>query len=499
MPEHLIPFDDATSDLLACAAYIAESIRSGDGRAAAMEAIVPVYLARSEVDLAAELANTVDDSYMRDRLLIRVAEKCAEIDDVEYALQLAEAIEDHGPRSHALETIGIKRATAGDFETARSIAERLDHPEFVLAAIAARQVESGDRPGAEATLDEIEFPAARVTGLEEIAAAAHRKGDSERALETANRAVLAAGDIPHDEERTQALCGLGNLFIEMGRNDRAIETYESARANAELIDNVHRDPLLALAAAGFSRAGSVDLADRALDMISDKTSLASGLLSFAREHARKGENAESAEVLEEAIAILRSQKEKETRDTKAKNNLHSLIAAQFAGVGGGERAIEVAAEINDEATQVSALSQIARVLVQRNDTESARMAIRAIPDDASRVFALIEMSDAYLKNGEIEAATAALSEAAELAETVPQLSSRSSAYNEIAKRFYQHGDLEKFNTAAGKSLETIRSIRDDSIRSVALAEFSSLYTPDDLKIGPVEKQLIAGLAGSAGN
>ena len=42
-----------------------------------MEEIVPYYLAKGALDLAAELANTVDDSFARDRLLMSVADECA--------------------------------------------------------------------------------------------------------------------------------------------------------------------------------------------------------------------------------------------------------------------------------------------------------------------------------------------------------------------------------------------------------------------------------------
>src|SRR6476661_7063108 len=114
MSEHLIPFEDAASDPLACAAYIAEAIRSGDGRASAMEAVVPHFVRRGDVDLAAELANTVDDPYTRDRLLIKVAEKCAEIDDVNYAVQLADAVDDRGLRLQALESIGLRCASRSE-------------------------------------------------------------------------------------------------------------------------------------------------------------------------------------------------------------------------------------------------------------------------------------------------------------------------------------------------------------------------------------------------
>ena len=44
MSEHFISFADAESDLLFCAAYLAERITSVDGHAEAMTAVVPLYL-----------------------------------------------------------------------------------------------------------------------------------------------------------------------------------------------------------------------------------------------------------------------------------------------------------------------------------------------------------------------------------------------------------------------------------------------------------------------
>ena len=96
MPEHFISREEAESDLLACATYLGESIETADGHAESMLAVVPRYLAKGNVDLAAELANTVDDPFSRDKLLIAVSIKCAEIDDDEYALQLIDALDDHG-------------------------------------------------------------------------------------------------------------------------------------------------------------------------------------------------------------------------------------------------------------------------------------------------------------------------------------------------------------------------------------------------------------------
>ncbi len=57
MSEHQINIEDANSDLLACAAFLAESIKSSDGHAEAMKEIVPRYLAKGDVDIAAGLAD----------------------------------------------------------------------------------------------------------------------------------------------------------------------------------------------------------------------------------------------------------------------------------------------------------------------------------------------------------------------------------------------------------------------------------------------------------
>ena len=63
MPEHFISRNKAEGDLLSAAAFLAENIKSADGHAEAMKAIVPLYLAKGDVDLAAELANKVGEPF----------------------------------------------------------------------------------------------------------------------------------------------------------------------------------------------------------------------------------------------------------------------------------------------------------------------------------------------------------------------------------------------------------------------------------------------------
>ena len=480
---------------MAAAAYLAETIGSADGYGEAMSAVVPVYLKREDVDTAAELANTVDDTYTRDRLLTQVAERCAELNDDEYATQLAEAVEDVGLRSQAYERVALKKAMAGQFDVARDMAGEIAHPDFVFAGIAVKQAEDGDAIGANATLNSIEFPNARVHASLEIATALIASGNADAAAAHLENAGTAAGEIEHNEERLRALVEVGNLFLDAERNDRAVETFDKARSDAEALDNIHRDSFMAAAAAGLFRAGSLELADRALDLVADKTQTASCLLSYAREYWRRDEKAEAMDALEEAYAILKSQRDNETRSSKARYELFTSIAAQFAGFEKGERAIEIAHAIETEAEQTSGLTQVAEILTIRKEDEQARHAIQAIGDDADRAIALIRMSDARTKNGDAEGAAQLLDEAAHLAETVPQLSARSTAYNEIARRYAMHGDQQKAAEVSEINLRTIGTIRDDSRRVTALTEMAELFADSRIELSQGLSDVLVRLLG----
>ena len=493
MSDHLISFADAQSDLLSCAAYLAEAIQSREGRAQAMMAVVPQYLAKGDVDMAAELANTVDDPFVRDRLLIAVAERCAAADDDEYALQLAEAIEDFGLQSQARERIALKLAANGKFEKAREVGDTIDHRDTVLAGIVIKQHADGDESAALQTVGEIVFAGSSVHALMAMTAADIEAEEFERSVELLEKALVPAEDIEHDEEKIRAFIDIGNTFIAAKRNDRAIETLDKARGFADVLDNIHRDNFLGGVSLGFLRAGSLELADRTLDSVKDKTQIASCLLGFAREFWRRDEKTEALEALEEGYAILRSQHETETRDSKAKFALFAAIAAQFAGFEKGERAIGIAQEIVDENESMNAMGQIAQILTIRKDDELARQALDSISDDVYRMFALIRVSDAAAENDESEKAVAFLEEAYALAEGVPQLASRSSAFVEFAKRFVQFGNSDWAREISLENLQTISTILDESTRAAAIANLAELYDETNLEINPAESEILQTL------
>lgn len=490
MAEHLITIEDARADLLACAAFLAENIKSSDGHSEAMSKILPYYLAKNEVDAAAEFANTVDDPFMRDKMLITVAEKCAAIDDDEYALQLVEAIEDYGLQLQGLERLVHQKAAKGEYEKAFEIADQLQHSEFAHAEIAIKQAEAGNEAGAAEIIENIEFPSAKVAAWQSIAANLIAKDENEKAVELLNNASSESLSIEHPEEKIRALIDAANLFIEAKRNDRAIETFDKAKTEAVKLDNTHKDYLLASAALGFFKAGSVDLADRTLDLVADKTQISSVLVGFSREYWSKDEKNEAIEALEEAYAVLKSQHERETRDSRAKFGLFSTISVQFAQYDKSERAFEIAQNNPSETEETSALTQIAQIYALRGKDDLTGQTLKAIREDSDRMFAMIAVSDAKERAEKHEDTLKYLTQAAELAETVPQLSLRSSALNEIALRFIKYGDKDKARDLAHENLEIIEEIRDESIRSVALAELSDVYQAGDFELDEAEKTIL---------
>lgn len=496
--EHFISREDAEQDLLACAAYLAENIKSADGRAEAMNAVVPRYLASGNVDLAAALADTVDDPFSRDKLLVIVAEHCASIDDDDYAMQLADAIEDDGMSAQARERIALLKASKGEFEKAREVAADMMHPDFVEAGIAVKQAADGDEAAAFATIEAIDFASARVLAYQNIASANNEGEAFESAASAATRAFESAKDIEHDEEKIRALCDIGNLFVEAKRNDKAIEAFDAARTEAELLDNVHRDFFLANCALGFLYANSQELADRTLDLVTDKTHMASALLGMARDSWKKEAKEEALEILEEAWAILKSQREIETRDSRARNTLMASIATQFAGFGKTERAMEIASENLSMEEQTSALSQIAQILTVQKEDDLARQAINEIPEYSDRLFALLAVSDTKNKLGETEAAIALLDKAAGMTSELPQPAARSSVLNIVADRYASRGLPEKARAISHENLGVIAGICDESSQATSLVALSEVYDSANLELGEVEKQTLQNLTRKIG-
>ena len=490
MNQQIIDFQTAENNLLACAAYLAEKIKSSDGRAEAMKAIVAHYLVKNEVDTAAQFADSVEDSFDRDRLLIEAADKCAATDDDEDALQLADAIEDAGFQADARERIAVCKAEKFQFDKAFEIVETVDHSSNALGAIAAELQKSGDESRAMETLSKVEDAATKANFSQIIALKFNENGNSEKAVNLLEAAREETKNIETAEEKIRTLQGISDSFSEIGRKDKSIEVLSEAQSHAELLGGVHRNSILSRISVGFLQAGSLDLADRTLDLVSDKTTIASTLSAFASEFHEQGEAREALETLEEAYALLKSERDREIRDSRLRFGVFGSIAVRFAVFGKPERAIEIALENPLESERYSALSQIAQICVSKGKDDLAHQAVNKIGEESEKTAALIGMSDAEQKAENPVESLNLLREAYSHVRDIPQLSARTSLLNELAVRFWKKDETDLARNISLESLQIISHILDDSHKAVALSNLAAVYEKLGFELNAPEKDVM---------
>jgi|GEM_PF-1428996 len=497
MAENLISIEQAKEDLLSCATYLAENIKSREGRAAAIRTVVAYYLDKGDVDAAAALADGLDDPFVRDGLLVRVIGKCIDDDDDDYAFQLVEAIEDPRAQATALESISLKKAAKGDFVKAFEIAEKLEHSSNAFAGIAVSQAVAGERLIAMKTLERVEFFNAKVDGLQEIAFNHLRNDELEKAIEILDKAAFEAEQIEFAEDKIRAMLGIASNFMEAKANDKAIGVLGKVRDIVADLDGVHKDELFVQVAIAFLKAGSVDLSDMTLDMVSDKTQIADCLLGFSNVFLQDEEVEESLEALEEAYAILKSQTEMEIRNSQARFQLFGAIASQFAHLEQLERGLEIAHENPDPEQKSQALMRIAQICALRHNDEMARQTIKGLDEDSQKVSGLIAISDAKNSIDEKEGALKYLLEASEMTDLIPQMIVRSDIEQQVVERFHSYYDLEKTREWVTKNLMTISEIPGDGNKSISLAELSRLFTKFEFELSDTEKATLSNFVRSS--
>ncbi len=491
--QDLVNIEEAQTDLLACAIYLAGNINSHEAQAEAIQPIVLQYLEKNNVDKAAQFADVINDSFVRNRMLVTVIAKCIELEDDEYAFQLVEAIDDLGMQATARETIAKQKAFRGEFEQALAIAETLEHSSDSYSAIAVNQVKKGFETDALGTLKRIDFNKSKVGALEAIAAHFLQEKQNEKALQFIEKAFEEAGEIEYAEDRIRSLFEIGNLFIEAGRKDRAIETFSKASQEIGRLEGVHKDGLYTNAAIGYMNAGSIDLADRTLDEVFDKTQVANCLLGFSQIFLKEGDKEESLDAVEEGYAILKSQDETEIRDTRSRNQLFTNIAVQFARLEKIERALEIAHENEDEMLKNLALTNIAQLCIMQENVEMANQALKGIESDSQRLSALVAVSDVQNETDKTAEAVETLEEAASLIETVPQHIAQSETQNVLADKFARYGQTEKAREIASESLQTISKILGENNRSIALTELAAVFDKHKFTLTEDDKEILETL------
>ncbi|MCS6875162.1 MAG: hypothetical protein RML33_10855 [Acidobacteriota bacterium] len=486
----MFDIQEAKDDLLKAATYLAQKITSSEGRSEAITQIVPFYLEMNQIETAVELANKIIDPFVKDQILLRIAEKCASMDKDNYALELSQMIEDDSLYLQALEQIAFQKIKLGQVEKAMQIAEMLSHPDSIYSALVSYLAEKGkNKQQISEIINKICFPTIKAFSLQNVSLI-FAKNDKEKAIEFLEKALEAAFEIDYKIDEIKILIDIAEAFHVLQLTDKAIETLEKAKREAEKLDDLDRENLLSSISVAFLKNGSIELADEALDFIEDKTLIASTLVGFSDVFLKNQENTEAAEALEEALQILRSQTESEIRSTLMRNHALTLVAVRFANLTEIEKAILAAETINDDQEQKAAFSEMAKVLALRQEDELAEQITKMIPYELNRAETFINLFDIKTSLGQSEKATRFLKLAADSVDFIPQHSLQVRACCDLAERFIECGEIEEGIKFAKQALQMSLKMRNEALRVVCLGYVANVYRKNNLTLSEEEKNLL---------
>lgn len=484
----LIERELAERDLLACAAFVAERIGGADAHSEGIANVALRYAAKNELDLAAGLADTIQDPHARDTVLSRIAEFCIEFDDDEYGFQIAEAIEDDGFRQDALQKIAIRQAAKNRFDDALATVEKIDDPSATTGDLAVRFAFAGDEIKARELLEQIDFTSVRVQVLNGIAAAHQKRGERAAAQTALNEALAESVHVEFVEEKSQLLLDIAAQFLELDDRAAALAILTEVKQIADSLDSRFRAQVYARIAELHARADDFDAAERTLEKITDLEQAATARLWFANEYLRRGDEARAASNLEETLQIVKSRLGRFAGGGDAPFNVWRSVAVGFLRLGKYERALEIAVENPLESERNEALRQIAAFAAADGKDDFARQALNEIRDLSWRVGALLALARKAEDNGEHEKSAEFTREAANLTEDIEQPFLRAEALSNLISQLAANNKIAEAQQALSETLQTVAAINGKSRQVESLARLGETIENAKLELNDQMRQ-----------
>ncbi|MFV0388247.1 MAG: tetratricopeptide repeat protein [Pyrinomonadaceae bacterium] len=479
--------DEACEDLLLAAVYVAERVGGRDEKTEALEFIIALFLERGDMDTAADLADSIEDPFVRDRQLTRIVAKCAELKDDEYAFQLVDAIDEHSARNTARESIAFALANRTEIAKAKEIAGSLEHPAEAISAISISQAFSGKIENSLNTAREIEFPVVRIRTLREVARIFYKNGLKDEALKALEEAASLADELDFDEEKIFALCEIGTIYAEIGESGKSIAIYAQARDFANNVQNASRDSHLVSVAIGFLHAGSIDLADRTLDLVKDKNEIANCLLGFARIFRTEEDEEEAREALNEALLVLESQPASEVRDTAARLRTHQMIAQEFANFGDIARALDIADTIPDMEARDAIWTHCGVVAAKNSEPDSMQEVLTLFEEETAEVRTRVNIAEVFAGSGRPEEAKAEFNKVLQVIDGIDQPLFCAEILPEIIVRVNILDGSENVRFYGAKTIELVGEIKGLGARARVLGKLASAYQRSGYTLNESEK------------
>ena len=383
---------------------IMESQKIDEGWPAEVLILYSQITAAGELDLALQLAQSIQDEDLRNLILnqialsfvkvgkaevawqiiqplpkedtaqvmIAVAEAFAVQGDTERILQIAQSIDDRQEQAVAL-------SLAGNLEEALQLAENLEFwkKTKTLGSIAGALTKAGKFDQALELANSLPKNASQGFVLSEIVIALIELEQWEQALQVA---ALIENDYTQEDAATgvptgitiwvssyEALSRIANALTKAEKPEQALQVVQSMDDDS----GIYRETAWENIAVEFTRAGKLT---KALEVArSTKIEYDDSQVAIALAKAGKTNQAmEIAQYLEE-------------QDKKA--DILSIVAAELTRLGKLDQAVQIAQSIEDEEEQKRLLANIARVLAEEGKVQQGLQLAKKVPE-AQRVYIL---------------------------------------------------------------------------------------------------------------
>lgn len=490
MEEKITEDDDVGISFLGCALEIAKSIDSLEARSEIISLIAVSYAASEQLDLAVDVAETINDSYLRDQALAGVAAKCVEVGAAAYGDKLSETIEDDTAYALAMEQMAVAYAESGALEKSVEVAKSLTESAPTLNLIALACIARGLSAEALRVARSIDYADLKAPFLIELAARAFQDGRNPEALELLPEATSVAEEIEFPDQRISALVGIALLHKKCGQEEQALEIMSRAHRLCNESEDLVKDPALAQVAGGFAELQRYDSADQVIEEIEDPFQFAHATAKVALEYHRSGDSTKALTLLTDALEIGRDEEVYGEQSLLARENLLYEVAIDYALLGHYDDALQIPALMNSQDQQHRALIEIAKLCVRSGDNSRVFQVAEMIKDSYARVLCDVEIVDAFIASEQLALADHTLSEARGRAAAIERAYEKTLALMEIASRLARREQAGKAGEVLFDALNTLALIDDSYRQSHSLIRLAGRYSELGQRAGEREQAIL---------
>jgi Flp pilus assembly protein TadD len=447
----------ARSGDLTRAETLARSITTPYPRDKALSAVAAAIARSGDLTRAETLARSITTPYPRDEALSAVAAAIARSGDLTRAETLAQSITTPYPRDEALSAVAAAIARSGDLTRADVVAYSISNPDARDRALRPQSA-----PPAETDqLDKAEAHAHTLANLDVHAQSVRVwaiPGAKTHILDQAEADAYASTS-PNAQMRM--LTDLAAAAIRAGDLDRAYQAATDAEALAHAItDPASRNEALHLLAAAAAMAGDLDHAEALAHALTDPSTRDEALYELAGGSAMAGD-------LDRAEALARTI----SGSNALERARHTILKAAIR-TGDYKRAEDIARTLNTD-SRAQALAGLAVVISQAGDLRSAKRLVtdgmsllRPDADAATRGRTLCELAKAMACVGDLDAADRLITDAEAIIRTIEYYYTRDKLLRTLAVASVQVGNVERAEALA----RTISSYsQPEELQAIAVA------------------------------